>query len=74
MVGADAVISTLGQVAGDADRRILRNGMATTLTAMGRAGVRRLVAISAGAAYVGGDDPLARFIAKPILRRVLREQ
>lgn len=61
------MVSTLGQVAGAADRRI-----SATLTAMGRAEVRRLVAISAGAAYVGGDDPLARLIAKPILRRVLR--
>ncbi|MGB4135465.1 MAG: NAD(P)H-binding protein [Microbacterium sp.] len=70
--GVDAVISTLGHVRGDADTRILRDGMSATIEAMSRAGVRRLVAISAGAPYVAGDDPLARFIAKPILRRVLR--
>ncbi|MFC4139678.1 MULTISPECIES: NAD(P)-dependent oxidoreductase [unclassified Microbacterium] len=72
MTGADAVISTLGFVKGDADARILREGMAATLEAMHRTGIRRLIAISAGAPYVAGDDPLARFVAKPILQRVLR--
>ncbi|MFE6997387.1 NAD(P)-dependent oxidoreductase [Microbacterium sp. NPDC057659] len=72
MTGADAVISMLGFVKGDADTRILRDGMAATLQAMQRTDIRRLIAISAAAPYVAGDDPLARFIAKPILRRVLR--
>lgn len=72
VTGADAVISMLGFVKGDADTRILRDGMAATLEAMRRTGIRRLVAISAGAPYIAGDDPLARFIAKPILRRALR--
>ncbi|MFE6736183.1 NAD(P)-dependent oxidoreductase [Microbacterium sp. NPDC057650] len=72
MAGADAVISMLGFVKGDADTRILRDGMAATVEAMGRAGIRRLITISAGAPYVAGDDPLARFVAKPILQRVLR--
>ncbi|HWU28330.1 MAG TPA: NAD(P)H-binding protein [Microbacterium sp.] len=72
MVGADAVISTLGHVAKDADLTLLREGITATVKAMQRTGVRRIIAISAGAPYIAGDDPLARFIAKPILRRVLR--
>jgi uncharacterized protein YbjT (DUF2867 family) len=37
---------------------------------MSAAKVRRLVAISAAGAYIQGDDPLSRFIAKPILARL----
>lgn len=72
MNGADAVICALGHVTKDADLRILRDGMAATLGAMRRTGVRRIVVVSAGAPYVAGDDPLARYALKPILRRVLR--
>ena len=72
MAGADAVISTLGHVAKDADPTLLHDGISAIVEAMQRTGVRRIIAISAGAPYVAGDDPLARFIAKPILRLVLR--
>jgi putative NADH-flavin reductase len=36
-------------------------------------GVRRLIVVSASGAFVGGDDPLTRFIAKPLLNRILRD-
>jgi uncharacterized protein YbjT (DUF2867 family) len=40
---------------------------------MDGAGVRRLVAISASGWVVDGDDPLSRYVAKPILRLALAE-
>jgi uncharacterized protein YbjT (DUF2867 family) len=37
---------------------------------MASATVPRLVAISAAGAYVQGDDPLSRYLAKPIVARL----
>jgi putative NADH-flavin reductase len=70
--GADAVVSCLGHVASDQDPTVLRDGAAALVAAMVSVGVSRLVAVSAAGAYVAGDDPLSRFVAKPILDRVLR--
>jgi putative NADH-flavin reductase len=70
--GAEAVVSCLGHVAGDRDLTVLRDGAAALVAAMMSAGVSRLVAVSAAGAFVAGDDPLSRFVAKPILARVLR--
>lgn len=70
--GVDAVASCLGPVAGESPH-VLRDGITAVLAAMDGAGVRRLVAISASGWVVDGDDPLSRYVAKPILKRALAE-
>jgi putative NADH-flavin reductase len=70
--GVDAVVFCVGPVAGQS-RTIQRDSIAATLDAMTSAGARRLIAISASGGIVAGDDPVTRFIAKPILKRVLRD-
>lgn len=68
---ADAVISAIGHVRADGDVVLLREGMTALLAAMAAADVSRVIAVSAAGAYVAHDDPLSRFVAKPILERVL---
>jgi len=70
LTGCDAVVSCLGHVPGADDPTILHDGAVALLAAMSAARVRRLVAISAAGAYIEGDDPLSRFIAKPIVARL----
>lgn len=70
--GVDAVTSCLGPVPGES-AHVLRDGITSVLAAMDGAGVRRLVAISASGWLVDGDDPLSRYVAKPILKRALAE-
>ncbi|WP_423462917.1 NAD(P)-dependent oxidoreductase [Promicromonospora sp. MS192] len=70
--GVDAVASCLGPVPGESPH-VLRDGITAVLAAMDAAGVRRLVAISASGWLVDGDDPLSRYVAKPILKRALAE-
>lgn len=70
--GVDAVASCLGPVPGES-AHVLRDGITAVLAAMDRAEVHRLVAISASGWLVDGDDPLSRYVAKPILKRVLAE-
>jgi uncharacterized protein YbjT (DUF2867 family) len=57
--------------AGDPTGRILREGMRSCLAAMELVGVSRIVAVSASGHTSDGDDPFARFLAKPLLRRLL---
>jgi uncharacterized protein YbjT (DUF2867 family) len=74
--GAAAVVSCLGhaRTAGTpTDSTILHDGMVALLAAMSAARVDRLVAISAAGAYIAGDDPLSRFMAKPIVARLFGE-
>jgi putative NADH-flavin reductase len=68
--GCDAVVSCLGHVPGADDPTILRDGAKVLLEAMATAKVSRLVAISAAGAFVQGDDPLSRYLAKPIVARM----
>jgi putative NADH-flavin reductase len=70
ITGCDAVVSCLGHVAGTDDPEILRDGALALLSAMAAAKVSRLVIVSAAGAFVQGDDPLSRFIAKPIVARL----
>lgn len=70
--GVDAVLSCVGHVANDRDNKVLHDGAVALTAAMASVGASRLVAVSAAAAYVAGDDPLSRFIAKPILERMLK--
>jgi putative NADH-flavin reductase len=70
--GADAVITALGTrgrgpttLCGDAGKAIIE--------AMGKAGVRRLLMVSAsGLVRDAGDGMVIRYVAKPILGRVVR--
>jgi putative NADH-flavin reductase len=71
--GVDAIISCVGHIKGQGDGRLLAASATAILEAMSTTGVRRLVVVSASGAFVGGDDPLTRFIAKPLLNRILRE-
>ena len=68
----DAVVSCIGHVAADGNVTLLHDGAVALVAAMASAGVSRLVAVSAAGAYIAGDDPLSRFIAKPVLERVLK--
>ena len=70
--GADAVVSCVGHVAGQEDPSLLHDSAMALIAAMATNGVRRLVAVSAAGAYVAGDDPLSRYIAKPLLERALK--
>jgi len=70
--GADAVVSCLGHAREpqpSPDATVLHDGIVALIAAAEAAGVSRLVAVSAAGAYVEGDDPLSRFIAKPIVAR-----
>jgi uncharacterized protein YbjT (DUF2867 family) len=68
--GCDAAVSCLGHVAGADDPTLLQDGAAALLSAMSSAGVGRLVVVSAAGAYVEGDDPLSRYLAKPLVARL----
>jgi putative NADH-flavin reductase len=71
--GAQAVVSCLGHVARDTNRHsVLQEGAKALVGAMAEAEVTRVVAISAAAAVVADDDPLSRFVIKPLLGRMLR--
>lgn len=71
--GVDTVVMCVGPVKGEA-ADVQSSATAALLEAMARAGVGRLVAVSASGWVVDGDDPLSRYVAKPILARFLREQ
>ena len=71
--GVNAIISCVGHVKGQGDGTLLASSATAVLGAMAASGVRRLIVVSASGAFVGGDDPLTRFIAKPLLNRILRE-
>ena len=71
--GADAVISCLGHTrdkSAEDDSTLLHDGAVALTAAMTAANVKRLVAVSAAGAYVQGDDPLSRFVAKPLVARL----
>ncbi len=71
--GTDAVVSAVGPRRGG-PVTVLTDSMHAILKAMDQAGVRRLVAVSASGFFVEeGEGLLTGKIAKPILRRVLRD-
>lgn len=71
--GVDAVVFAIGPRPGEHDPHVVRDSMATTVGAMQDGGVRRIVAVSADGPFSGSGDPLSRWVAKPILRRVFAE-
>jgi putative NADH-flavin reductase len=70
---SDAVVSALGPRRGE-HVPILANGARSTLVAMGKTGVRRLVVVSASGFFVEeGEGPFTGKVVKPILRQLLRD-
>jgi putative NADH-flavin reductase len=70
--GADAAASALGPKRGGPPN-ILTNSMRAVLQALDATGVRRLIAVSASGFFVEeGEGFVTGKIAKPILRRILR--
>ena len=71
--GADAVVSALGPRRGGSPT-ILTDSMRAILEAMDAACVRRLIAVSASGFFTEqGEGPLTRYLAKPLLRAILRD-
>ncbi|MER6665345.1 NAD(P)H-binding protein [Amycolatopsis japonica] len=69
--GRDVVISALGA----RDRNpttIVTDGAHAAVAALGSAGVRRLLLVSASGPFVDGDTFFTRNVVKPILGRILR--
>jgi putative NADH-flavin reductase len=73
LVGRDAVVSALGPRPGG-PVTICSAGIRSIIEAMQSAGIRRLVAVDAsGRVTDAGDGIITRTIAKPLLRRLLRD-
>lgn len=70
--GRDAVVTALGPRPGDR-AGICGSGARALAAALPLAGVRRVVAVSAAPLAPGGEGPLMRWVAKPLLWRILRE-
>jgi putative NADH-flavin reductase len=72
LAGADAVVSALGPVPGSPPG--VQGDLVEVLVAAARdAGVPRCLVVTASGWVVDGDDPLSRYLAKPILARALRD-
>jgi putative NADH-flavin reductase len=73
MRGSDAVVSTLGPRRGQ-QTSPLASGARAAIAAMDSEGIKRLVVVSASGFYVEeGEGLVVGKIAKPILRRLLRD-
>jgi putative NADH-flavin reductase len=72
--GADAVLSALGP-RGRGPTTICSDGARAIIEAMGKAGVRRLLVVSASGPFTDeGDSPVIRYVVKPIiLERLLKD-
>ena len=70
--GANAVVSALGpRPAGPPN--VCSDGAASILRAMYKTGTRRLVVVSASLYFIdAGESPVNRYLAKPIIQRILR--
>ncbi|MCW2890208.1 MAG: hypothetical protein QOE54_7060 [Streptosporangiaceae bacterium] len=72
LAGQDAVLSAIGSRDGRAPTTVSADSVFSITTAMDKAGVRRLVTISAAGAFTEeADGPLVRLVAKPLMQRVL---
>jgi putative NADH-flavin reductase len=68
--GQDAVAFCLGADRGGPET-VHQEAMSACLAAMDVAGVKRVVAVSASGMVVEGDDPVSRYLAKPLVGRIL---
>ncbi|WP_154792418.1 NAD(P)-dependent oxidoreductase [Occultella kanbiaonis] len=73
MTGAEAVAFCIGPVH-RTDVGVMERSAIATVRAMRIAGVDRLALITASGPFTDGDGPLTRYVAKPIVQRVLRDQ
>ncbi|MDQ0576663.1 NAD(P)-dependent oxidoreductase [Agromyces albus] len=73
LAGCDAAVFAIGPSGTSADHLVMRESMPALIEAMRIAGVRRLVVVSASGPFTQGDDPFLKFVAKPIVQRILRE-
>jgi len=72
VTGRDAVLSAMGP-RGTGPTTVCSGSTRAILTAMERAGARRLLMISAaGLERDAGDGPVTRYVIKPIVQRALR--
>lgn len=67
----DAVVFAIGPRADEADPTVMRESMAATLEAMKGSSVSRLVVVTADGPFRTSGDPISRFVAKPIVGRLL---
>ncbi|GAA1714265.1 SDR family oxidoreductase [Isoptericola hypogeus] len=72
LTGVDAVVSALGPVTGSTPG-VQGELTEVLLDAAREAGVHRAVVVTASGWVDDGDDPLSRYLAKPILARALRD-
>jgi uncharacterized protein YbjT (DUF2867 family) len=68
-----AIAFAIGPSGRQGDPHVLAESLATTLAAMAVTGVGRIAVVSADGPFADSGDPLTRFVAKPIVGRVLRE-
>ena len=78
VTGRDAVVSAIGPSRRPEEKKTRAAPVCTAsarsiTTAMQAAGSRRLVVVSASGPFTDGDGPLLRYVAKPIVRRVLKD-
>jgi putative NADH-flavin reductase len=73
LAGCNAAVFAIGPSGTSADHTVMRESMPALIKAMQQAGVSRLVVVSASGPFTDGDDPFLRFVAKPIVQRILRE-
>ena len=76
LAGCDAAVFAIGPsgaTGATADHTVMRESMPALVEAMRSAGVPRLVVVSASGPFTDGDDPFLRYVAKPIVQRILRE-
>lgn len=71
--GCDAVAFAIGPTGRAADPRVVSECLAATLQAMDASGVTRIAVVTADGPFADSGDPLSRFVAKPILNRLLHE-
>ncbi|MFC9558621.1 NAD(P)-dependent oxidoreductase [Agromyces sp. NPDC056965] len=71
--GVDAAVFAIGPTSASTDHTVMRESMPALVTAMRAADVRRLIVVSASGPFSDGDDPFLKFVAKPIVQRILRE-
>ncbi|MCO5967205.1 NAD(P)-dependent oxidoreductase [Actinoallomurus soli] len=72
VAAADAVVSALGH-RGTGPTTVCQDAARGIIAAMTRTGARRFLMVSAaGMVTDPGDGPLTRYVAKPILQRILR--